>query len=269
MMNMELLPLGGDIHRPFHCIRYAESGWWIVGAAGQVIHSQDGVRWRSVVLPGTAGDRELLDLTAIYCSGPNVWLVGNPGNVVWCSRDGGESWRVQKTGQSLPLEAIHGFGDERLMAVGPMARILGTRNSGEAWWTENHQGERLGMLNIASTSHQAAWEAMIASTWNHSKHTGLLSLASSNLESRVDVLPDFEAREEVVRSELGYRGMKPIQGLWPKDLRNGMQPIGRSGKKNVKRISCRGSGYGGRMWSSFPAIFRGAKRNESSFRNNY
>ncbi len=44
---------------------------------------------------------------------------------------------------------------------------------------------------------------MIASTWNHSKHTGLLSLASSNLESRVDVLPDFEAREEVVRSELG------------------------------------------------------------------
>ncbi len=48
MMNMELLPLGGDIHRPFRCIRYAESGWWIVGAAGQVIHSQDGVRWRSV-----------------------------------------------------------------------------------------------------------------------------------------------------------------------------------------------------------------------------
>ena len=203
VMNMEPLQIGGDIHRPLRAVRYAESGWWLVGAAGQVFHSIDGIRWRSVELPGTAQDRELLDLANLYGSGPNLWLVGNPGQVVWCSRDAGESWKVQKTGQSLPLTAIHGFGDARLLAVGPMARILGTRNSGEAWWTEHQQGERLGLLNIASSSRDAAWEAMIAATWNHAKHSGLLSLSDTRIESRVDILPDFQAREDILRSEIG------------------------------------------------------------------
>lgn len=201
--SLASLQIGGDPSKPIHRVRFLESGYWLLGSQGQVYHSLDGRRWSTLLLPGNAVDHGFIDLHDVYGNGNDVWIVGNPGSVTWHSSDLGQTWNVQKTKQNMGWNAVCGFRSDRLIALGAMANILGTRNSGKAWWVEHSNSERVAMLNIAANQKRACWEALALCSWQHGKQSAFLAMHEDELETNVDMLPPIRARLDLLQNRLG------------------------------------------------------------------
>jgi photosystem II stability/assembly factor-like uncharacterized protein len=183
-------------------IQFASNGYWLVGDFGQVAHSLDGRRWQVFSLPGSARDRELMRLRDVRAQGEHVWVVGEPGNVIWHSRDAGQTWEVQTTDNQLPLVTIDTVQADRVIVGGASGLLLGTRNGGKGWWTERTVTKRISLLNIASSRTSAAWYAAAVATNEDRRSAAVLMLTPDRIESRADALPDFESRSDYVRSAL-------------------------------------------------------------------
>jgi photosystem II stability/assembly factor-like uncharacterized protein len=89
-----------------------------------------------------------LDLHAVCAVGKKFWSVGRPGSVVLHSDDGGQSWRLQKTGCPLPLYGLCFFNDRRGWAVGEAGTILATQDGGATWSVQRHAGKRAAALVV-------------------------------------------------------------------------------------------------------------------------
>ncbi len=201
--DVELVPgVGGDPTRPLLCVHACATGFWLGGCEGQLLHSLDGAIWKVKKLPGNANDHRWITIQSIYTHGNQIWIAGKPGNVIWHSADNGTTWKVQTIPSMTAISHLAGNAGERLVATGPFARILGTRNSGRGWWLENSSGERTGLLNIVSTETTAAWDALAMTSWQYARHASLYITHAHRFESRVDMAPDFQARLETVRSKL-------------------------------------------------------------------
>jgi photosystem II stability/assembly factor-like uncharacterized protein len=186
----------------WHAIHFASNGYWLVGDFGQVAHSLDGRRWDVVSLPGTQQDRELMRLRDVRALGAHVWVIGEPGNVIWHSPNAGESWEVQATENQLPLSTIDGVQADRLVVGGAAGILLGTRNGGKGWWTERAVSKRVSMLNVANSRSSAAWYASAVVTNEDRRAAAILLMVPERVESRADILPDYESRADYARSAL-------------------------------------------------------------------
>src|SRR5947209_2719785 len=90
------------------------------GQNGLILISQDsgGARWGFAELGlsrDTAGD---CDFDAVALVDRHLWLAGRPGSVIFHSADFGKTWEAQRTGQSLPIHALHFHDAQSGWAVG-------------------------------------------------------------------------------------------------------------------------------------------------------
>ena len=94
---------------PFDPIRFCkviEGTWWMGGDAGKLFRSTDAIRWEQLTLPGTPADQSLYSLADAVGHGKRIWVVGQPGNVVWTSEDQGKTWVAVTTSNRGAINAI-------------------------------------------------------------------------------------------------------------------------------------------------------------------
>ncbi len=112
----------------------APTGGWLVGDGGLVLKTQDlGKSWQTSEGEIPSALRNHFDFTALAVHGPHCWVGGTPGTLVLHSADGGQSWNVHPTGQTLPIRSL-AFADEMTgWAVGDLGTILATTDGGRTW----------------------------------------------------------------------------------------------------------------------------------------
>jgi len=120
-----------------------------VGQGGLVISSvKGGASWsvpQKILAPEVQSS---IDFNCIYAVKDSVWAVGRPGSVVAHSSDAGASWRLLKTGQSMPLQAVYFFDEKLGWAVGDAGTILQTSDGGKSWKAQHQGGKRAAVLAI-------------------------------------------------------------------------------------------------------------------------
>jgi hypothetical protein len=126
-------------------------GGGLVGAGGLVLTTNDGgFTWTAPAgaLPDAAASD--LDFRAVAALGSHVWIAGAPGTCVFHSPDGGQSWQVFRTEQTVPLRSLHFIDEYRGWAVGSLGTILHTRDGGQSWRVQRSGGTRVALLGIFS-----------------------------------------------------------------------------------------------------------------------
>ena len=138
--------------RSIRDIRLADhKSGWLAGDGGLVLSTSDtGQTWEIPPRAIPPAAMHEFDYKALAVYGPAVWVVGSPGSFVLHSPDGGRSWRMQPTGQTLPLNGIHFADAKRGWAVGAMGAILSTNDGGATWRRQRSGGERAAALIVVS-----------------------------------------------------------------------------------------------------------------------
>ena len=193
---------------PYQSIHFCEcldGVWWVGGSAGQLYRSADGQRWEQVFVPGNPRDYELIDFHAIASSGDTIWLVGNPGNVMWRSTDRGANWSVLPTGQRSVLRGLSALDPSVLLACGEGGSIHLSRNGGEAWMGVHSATTRTSVLNIAATVDSIAWD-LLAHVHQESRQTvSAVVVHDQRIEERSSHLPEPAQRVVEAGNHLGLR----------------------------------------------------------------
>ncbi len=129
------VPLPISSPRAVRQVRIAERGdCWLVGDEGLVLRSPDGgLQWQPPAGAIPSGVARC-DFTALATSGEHVWIAGAPGTWILVSHDGGASWELHSTGQSLPLHALCFADENHGWAVGALGTISSTRDGGKTWF---------------------------------------------------------------------------------------------------------------------------------------
>jgi photosystem II stability/assembly factor-like uncharacterized protein/LmbE family N-acetylglucosaminyl deacetylase len=122
-----------------------------VGQGGLVLLSPDnaGGSWGyapNLHLPPQI--RSSWDFHALHCAGTQAWVVGRPGSVILHTRDLGETWEIQRTGQPLPLNSVFFLNASRGWAAGELGQILGTQDGGRNWKIQRSGGQRAALLLV-------------------------------------------------------------------------------------------------------------------------
>ena len=68
------------------------------------------------------------------------WVAGSPGTRVFFSGDGGRTWQVGNTGQTLPIRDLTFVDDWHGWAVGDLGLILSTEDGGRTWQRQQSGG---------------------------------------------------------------------------------------------------------------------------------
>ncbi|MDG2382796.1 MAG: YCF48-related protein [Pirellulaceae bacterium] len=156
-------PLGGALARQLY-MQSARQGI-ICGTQGRIGLTRDGgTNWSKP--ENLVPDQWLAeyDWLAMAGQGQQAWIAGVPGSHVLHTNNGGRSWEVQQTGQSLPIFALH-FADAKYgWAVGAMGTILATTDGGTTWHTQNGGPQRLAVTTIVSNIADIPWEFLAQAT---------------------------------------------------------------------------------------------------------
>ncbi|GIW92290.1 MAG: hypothetical protein KatS3mg110_0331 [Pirellulaceae bacterium] len=132
---------------------------WLVGDGGLVMKTSDGgVSWQHIGLGLPDGVSTACDFYCVVTIGNRCWIAGSPGSIILGSEDGGKSWNVSLTGQTLPIRCLFFIDERRGWAVGELGTILGTRDGGRTWWTMRSGGDRLAGLGVWSLPESTPWE---------------------------------------------------------------------------------------------------------------
>ncbi len=122
---------------------------WLVGDGGLVMTTDSaGVSWRSPPQSLPRELRDVQDFRGVASQGEHVWIVGQPGSVIWHSPDAGETWVPQATGHPTPLYAVAFASADQGCAVGACGRILVTQNGGDTWEAARQPAPRLALLSF-------------------------------------------------------------------------------------------------------------------------
>ncbi len=216
-----LLPIGADPSKPILQATVNEHGWWLVGAGGQVYRSDNGEHWESLQLPGTPSDHQLISLNAVAVYGREVWLAGLPGNVVWHSSDGGKAWAIVPLPNQLPLKTLAVLSPDVIVAGGMAASILGTRNAGQGWWALHGTTTRVGVLNVAASSHSISWDALAYSSIESRHQVAVVNMHARRTFERADVFPDLDTRIAECGASIEATAIEVVTGFPIGDLNHG------------------------------------------------
>jgi photosystem II stability/assembly factor-like uncharacterized protein len=120
-----------------------------VGQGGLILTSHtSGATWGFAELKLS---RELLadwDFQGLHWMSNHIWVVGRPGSALLHSPDRGSTWTIVKTGQPLPLNAVHFFDEQRGWVVGELGTILATSDGGKTWTSQRRGGQRAAYLFV-------------------------------------------------------------------------------------------------------------------------
>ena len=190
---------------------------WAVGDRGLILSTPDyGFRWGTVpgALPGNAA--EAVDLKTLEVLGRNLWVVGNPGSVIYMSNDAGQTWRAAFTGISATIRKILFVDPQNGWAVGDLGTILTTQNGGQTWTVQRTSGTKLAVLGLFGDAETIPFEAFAALSANQGFLSGCVMLFRNENNAA-----DWEDRlhESITRvggslgSELGTFPILPRE-LW-------------------------------------------------------
>ena len=212
---------------PFEPLRFCKQingTWWLGGDAGQLYRSMDASQWKRIALPGNASDQALFSLKDIAGFGNRVWVVGQPGNVVWSSEDLGDHWVVRSTGNTTTNNSISALNADVLQICGPLATIRTSRNGGKAWWAQHQSGTRNAILNVASTSSSIAWDLLAHVTLDSNRHAGAFVLHDQCFEERTAGRPELASRVEIAGKTIGLSQANVQTNMPVGNLYSGVRP---------------------------------------------
>ena len=155
-----LKTLGEDRPTPITQIRLLSANHVVAcGMHGHIASSRDGGQtWSRPSSPAAIPTE--FDWRAIGTSGTEIWITGVPGTRVLHSSDGGESWKLHPTGQSLPLLAIDFIDNQHGWAVGALGTILATNDGGKSWRRQTDSPTRLALMTVAADPSSVSWELL-------------------------------------------------------------------------------------------------------------
>lgn len=196
---------------PYQTIHFSEcidGVWWIGGSSGHLYRSDDGLRWEQVFVPGNPRDYELIDFHAIASSGDSIWIVGNPGTVVWRSHDRGANWTVLPSGQGSTLRSIYALDPSVVIACGDGGSVTISRNGGEAWMVSHQSTTKSAVLNLASTVDSVAWDLLAHVQHESRRGASTIVVHDQRIEERSSHLPEPAARVFEAANHLGLRSIE-------------------------------------------------------------
>ena len=155
----EVDPLGG---RGIRGLKLNGSFAVAVGQGGLILTSSEsaGMKWGFAVPNMTKEVLSACDFEAVATHGKHLWVVGRPGTFVLHSPDLGQSWEMQKTGQPLPLHAIHFLNESLGWAAGDMGTLLTTRDGGKSWKVVKQDSQRVAVLFVHASSQAIPLDAV-------------------------------------------------------------------------------------------------------------
>lgn len=142
------------------CLNRDDSGW-IAGDGGLVMRTTNGgVSWESAPGALPAGLRDIADFRTVAARGELVWVAGSPGSAIWHSRDAGQTWIAQYTGQPQPIHALAFGSDTAGLAVGALGTIHRTDDGGRTWDTVRGKGRRAALLSIHTRAERVSFQLL-------------------------------------------------------------------------------------------------------------
>ncbi|MCA9173268.1 MAG: tetratricopeptide repeat protein [Planctomycetales bacterium] len=146
-------------NRSLRCLKLDGPEGWLAGDDGLLMHTADGgLSWRLAAPPALQAAQ--FDFHGVAMRDGEVWVVGSPGSIVFHSKDRGQTWRALRTGQALPLRAVHFVNPRQGWAVGDFGTILGTSDGGQTWSHQHEGGRRAAMLGLISQPDAIPWEVL-------------------------------------------------------------------------------------------------------------
>jgi photosystem II stability/assembly factor-like uncharacterized protein len=155
----EVDPLGG---RSIRGLKLNGQFAVAVGQGGLILTSSKsaGMKWGFGVPNMPKEVLAACDFSAVATHGKHLWVVGRPGTFVLHSADLGQSWEMQKTGQTLPLHAVYFLNESHGWAAGEMGTLLYTRDGGKSWKVVKQDGQRLAALFVHASSRSIPLDAV-------------------------------------------------------------------------------------------------------------
>ena len=189
---------------------------WLVGDGGLVLGTSDGGQtwqpphWQTALASGTplgaaglAGRVRQYDFSAVAVRGPQVWIAGSPGDRVFHSADGGRSWTVGKTDQTVPISAITFVDDLHGWCGGALGTIAATDDGGQTWHQQRTGAERVALMGIFSEPQEVPLELFARA----SAADGYLSVVEvinrRDVETQPSALMSLGDRAQEVLASLG------------------------------------------------------------------
>ena len=162
-------------------IRLSGSRGVAVGQGGLVLLSQDsaGARWGFADLQIAPELLATLEFHGVACQQQSIWIVGQPGSIVWHSADLGKTWRARPTGQSLPLHAVHFRDDTHGWAVGDGGTIVATADGGATWTVQRRGAQRCAVAFIHARGINAPLETIALAGADEAYITAAIQVTSA------------------------------------------------------------------------------------------
>jgi photosystem II stability/assembly factor-like uncharacterized protein/nucleoid DNA-binding protein len=201
------LPTIAQPTQPLLALHHTGSNWLACGSQGELISSRDGAQWTNVVVPLSPAARQLCQWRAITQIEDTVWVCGYPGSILLTSPDRGATWQVKKTGQTLPLSAMHFVDQSRGWATGPLGLMLATRDAGQTWYAQRQRARRLGVLAISNTALDIPWAPLAAAAWDEQVAVAATVVQSIDPIEQADFLPSRWATYHDLAPQIGLAGL--------------------------------------------------------------
>ncbi len=215
-------PLGG---RGIRCLKLDGPFAVAVGQGGMILTSSksSGLKWGFAVPNLPKEVQAACDFSSVAIHEKHLWVVGRPGTFVLHSPDRGQTWEVQKTGQSLPLHTISFLNENLGWACGEMGTILSTRDGGKNWKVVRQEAQRAAALFVHASSMSIPFETIALLGEEDGYHTVSLRLTCAAAPSAPARLPEDD---RPLTQRIEATGSHPTLGVDPLKLGAAMRSVG-------------------------------------------
>jgi len=127
---------------------------WAAGRNGNMFKTNDGGKnWKFQTVPFEKSIKELVEFQDVYFIDKNKgWAVSYFGDIIFRTKDGGETWEVCHTENRNWLHALFFVDDKTGWVVGERGTILKTADGGLSWHQQRSNGDQLDILVLHAHS---------------------------------------------------------------------------------------------------------------------
>jgi len=202
------------------CLDSTLSGW-LVGDGGLVRSTTDGgLVWKDPPKRLPHDVRDAFDFRAVAKQGPQAWIAGDPGSVVWHTPDNGHTWTRQLTGQTVPIHSLQFADESRGWAVGALGMILRTEDGGNTWAAVRGGQRRSALMAVHGHASRVSFNLLAKESGERGYRSVVLLPTRRDVgsEGHAEFDQDLRLNEAVVKaggsaSRIGWQLPVSIPGL--------------------------------------------------------